>query len=269
MKNATDIDALVLSLQKLEDVLPSILDEKEYEQIVGNYKELLSDLLKSNDEEEQASISLELIGIVANYPKANTYFQNIRRSFNFVQGVFYNLSLISRELSIDDKITNQFIDLANTNLELQRFVIISSKDINHAKSIKFRNYRFEFGEFAELVSGVILTIKDIVGETNYFYVAAGLLIIMNSLYNAMAEEIHEQEAKVFWGVIQTQNENQSAEITAVLENANQEREKIGLEKLEIEQVKRSLKKLENIGCIEEDNNNPNIWKVKEKVYIKK
>src|SRR5690606_41300215 len=107
-------------------------------------------------------------------------------------------------------------------------------------------------------------------DSNHLLAAAGVLLIIRGLLKATTEEISEQDASVFWGVIQAQRHNVARRVTTarVLEHTNQERAKVQLPSLTEQQDRPALYNLVELGSVEQVDKEHEIWCIIEKYKSK-
>ncbi len=129
----------------------------------------------------------------------------------------------------------------------QRTVTFNQGPVGEAKSVKLKNMRLDLGDFTQIAAGFVTTGFDILDKPHPLLIAAGILLTVNALHGAMKIELSEQEASVFWGMIQA-GERDLTE-AAILTATNAEREKYGLPALNDTQLRHSLSRLAQIKSI--------------------
>jgi hypothetical protein len=133
-----------------------------------------------------------------------------------------------------------------------RGVTLSDGGIGGAKSVKFKNMKLDLGDAAKLSAGFVTTGFDIIDKPHPLVVAAGVLLTVCALYDAMKTNISEQDASVFWGMIQATGSMKGAglKLPTILEKTNVERAHYHLDALSETQIRYSLEKLERLKSIE-------------------
>lgn len=130
-----------------------------------------------------------------------------------------------------------------------RHITIAEGGIDGGQSVKFRNMRLDLGDFTKIAAGFVTTGFDVIDKPHPLLIAAGVLLTAAALHDTMTIELSEQEASVFWGMIQA-GARDLTEAT-ILTTTNTEREKYGLDALNDAQVRHSLTKLEQIKSIQQ------------------
>lgn len=128
-----------------------------------------------------------------------------------------------------------------------RAITMTKGGVDGGQSVKFTNMHLDVGTFSEIAAGFVTTGFDILDKPHPLLIAAGVLLTVRALHNAMKTELSEQEASVFWGMTQTEEKELTEE--TIWHSTNREREKYGLPPLEAAQLRQSLTRLETIKSI--------------------
>ncbi|MBK8024767.1 MAG: hypothetical protein IPK19_25945 [Chloroflexi bacterium] len=133
-----------------------------------------------------------------------------------------------------------------------RGIALGEGGVGGAKSVKFRNMQLDLGDFAKISAGFITTGFDIIDKPHPLLIAAGVLLTVYALHDTMKIELSEQEASVFWGMIQATGTMKGAglKLLTILETTNAERAKYHLDALTENQIQYSLDKLVRIHSVE-------------------
>ena len=131
----------------------------------------------------------------------------------------------------------------------QRTITFTQDGFEGAKSVKFRNMRLDMSDFTKLAAGFMTTGADLMDKPHPLLIAAGILLTINVLQDTIKIKLSEQDASVFWGMIQLDDKKTLAEAD-ILESTNVARDQYGLELLTDLNIRNSLRKLANINSIE-------------------
>jgi hypothetical protein len=129
--------------------------------------------------------------------------------------------------------------------EQMRGIALKPGGADGGHSVKFRNLNLDLPQMMTISAGLSLTTHEIIDKKTPFILAAGVLAIVGPLLTEMKVEIAQQEATVFWGMIQTTGTMAGAGLhePTIREATNAERAKYRLEPLTEAQVRASLAKL--------------------------
>lgn len=258
-------DNLLQALEALQPILPELVGAEGWTKLSPSFEDTRVHLKKSTDELERRQLTAEIIGMLAPFAEAR---ETLRKAMDPYYAVFSGLSSLAGDLGLQADKRDE-LEAAAAADEAQRLMLLPKEGSGEAKSIKLGNFDFDFGEMGELIAGIVLTSKDIAGETNHQFMAAGVLLIAVSVYKAFTFEIEEQETSVFWGFIQACGEkSKTATEEAILEATNAEREKIGKRLLDADEVNDSLHQLAEIKCVERVEDQAGNWRIIEKYHVK-
>jgi hypothetical protein len=151
-----------------------------------------------------------------------------------------------------------------------RSVTIPQGGLGGAKSVKLRNLMVHTGKVAEFFAHSAIFAVHGSAHPSPLLTALGVVLLANCVREGMTVHIPEQDATVFWGLIEAQKNpgnNKSAPESDILALTNQERGKVHLGILPPEAITRSLHHLAAIKCVKKVAGNPVRWCIVEKVKI--
>jgi hypothetical protein len=182
--------------------------------------------------------------------------------------ILFNLADLADQLGLDPTVSRQFREAAQPGSS-QRFIWQSSP--TKAISLKLGNFSFEFGALSEFVTGVIATAsKDVLGEANLILRAAGVLMLIRSLYAATAIKLDEREATVFGGfVTATKKAGDGVTEKVILAHTNKVRHSVRLQPLDRQELGNALYKLSEIKSVERVEGTTDMWRIIEKHHLKR
>ena len=184
--------------------------------------------------------------------------------------VLLALADIADQLGLDPAVSAQFKEAAQPGSQ-QRFVWPSSP--TQATSLKLENVAlsFELGAFSEFVLGLIVTAtKDVLGGTNVILQAAGVLLMIASLYKATAVKLDEREATVFCGFAKAPRKpDGGVKEEVILAHANAVRHTVSLKPLDMEELGNALYKLAEIKSVERVAGQAGTWRIIETHNVKR
>jgi hypothetical protein len=153
-------------------------------------------------------------------------------------------------------------------------MIILQRVGEKAKSIKWQNFEFDFGEASDkatIAAGILTSLSTIATpDKGYLLMAAGALVIIGGVIKAVTQEISVEDASVFWGVIQAQRHNVPTRVDTaqVVDYTNQEWDKVHLPALTEQQVRRALHNLVQLGSVEQVEEQREIWRAIERNQVR-
>lgn len=216
--------------------------------------------------------STQLFGLLATYEPAR---QRIAQELKIQEIIAENISEPMHRISYSLDINPEFIDgltaAALSHIKWwidpttfppededlhNRGFILKDGGVGGA-TVTFKEMQINPGDFSKLAAGFITTGVGIIAAPSVplampLLVAAGILSTVSALYDTMKTELSEQDASVFWGMIQATGEMRGSGLyeSTIIATTNTEREKFGLEILKEVMVRNSLIKLERIKSIE-------------------
>jgi hypothetical protein len=252
---------VLVAVRRIYDRLPALVGEN-WPQIVGQVDSHLQALETHPD---NYLASTQLFGLLAQYEPAR---QRLSEEL-IVQEIFgdhIKSGLADKHLSGDDSLLVAILSVLSwqvdsatvpsaaemDSMRVMRGIILKAGGVDGAKSVKFQNFDIDLAKLAGVSAGFMLAGQ----EPKPFVIAAGILIAISTLLSEMTLQIEQQEATVFWGMIQAIGTMTGAglhepTITAV---TNTERAKRGLDALTEQQVRASLVKLEQLKSIQKSGN---------------
>jgi hypothetical protein len=107
------------------------------------------------------------------------------------------------------------------------------------------------------------------GEANLILRAAGVLMLIRSLYAATATKLDEREATVFGGfVTATKKAGDGVTEKVILAHANKVRHSVRLQPLDKQELGNALYKLSEIKSVERVAGTTDMWRIIEKHHLK-
>lgn len=253
-------------LTQFEQELPAIVGIEKWKHISNEFQEKTSQLMSSTDNAQSLELTIELTDMLFPFSSARKRMQLGLQRLSPERDVPITLAAILSQIKYDKSFVNQLKDLG-TRKET-KLVILKDKGIS-AKSIKLKNFNFEFGGMTEMAAGILASCSDIVDKDDYLLVTAGVLLIIRSLQKAITVDINEQEAIVFLGTIQACGKNKEAEEARILSCANLIRAERSLDLLTKKQLKHALFNLSRLKCIEKKKGEEETWRIIERYLVKK
>lgn len=252
--------SLLKAFSIIEDDLPLLIGESDWNSMAKEYSRLLHQLRDSQDEETQLELCVELVDLLTPFKPAKSKLASIVNSLDLRSRVLTDVALLAEKMNCPAEGISQF------NQEISRIpsstkAVFMKEDFSKAKSVKLGNYNFNFGNGAEIAAGIFSLINTTFSENNYLLAAAGILLIAAGLSKALTVEISEQDASVFWGLIKAGETSKTAKVDLILKHTNQEREKVWLDSLSEKEAKNSLLKLSVIGCVQKVNKPKDGWQI--------
>jgi hypothetical protein len=261
---------IISALINIRSKLPSLLGTDNWVKISEIFNSKLDQLQHSTDDIEQQQLAANLIGMLASYDDAREYLKEViaaESEQTDPYGSFLsNLASIAEQMGLEGVRARLDAEALQSSSEQARVVFMKG-NLSRAKSIKLKNLSFDFGEMSELATGVLSVGSRIFGDTHPILMAAGVLLVVRSIYKAMTVEIEEREASVFWGFIQACDKEKAASEADIKECTNEERLKTGLKPLDSDQIKNALYKLLSIKSVTPIEDEPETWRITEKYRI--
>lgn len=265
-------EELALILQQLEPELPVLVGEDAWAEISPAWTDKLDQLRTSQELVEKMRLAAELRTMLAPYALVRQQLQIATGGVGQYQQLLMQVADWVEKNGGDQNQVSQLRAAAalHSQTAQTRHIVLQGVGQN-AKSIKWANLEFDFGEATTTVAGALAAISDIADpERNYWLMTAGILVIIGSLLKTLTKEISAQDAAVFWGIVQAQVQLPSRKVDTakVVGYTNQERAKVHLEPLSELQVRHSLHNLVAMGSVKEMDGNGETWRVVESYTIK-
>lgn len=268
-------EQLSIVLRQLEPALPELVGQSAWATIASTWSDKLQRLQVSNDKIEQMRLAAELRTLLAPYTPARERLKAATGGISLYQQLLTSLAGLAIQLNSDPEQVEQLREAAVLHSHLAQTRLIVLQGVGQkAQSIKWQNFEFDFGDATEMIetaAGILAAFSDIISpDSNHLLAAAGVLLIIRGILKATTEEVSEQDASVFWGVIQTQRHNVARHVTTakVVEHTNQERAKVHLSPLSEQQVRHALHNLVAMGSVEQTDEEKEVWRVIEKYKSK-
>jgi hypothetical protein len=264
-------EQLALILQELEPELPDLVGQPAWAAIAPTWTEKLQQLQASGDEIEQMRLAAELRTLLAAHAPARERLRTATGGISQYQQLLASLADLAGQLNGDPAEIEQLREAAALHSHIAETRMIILKGVGQkAKSIKWQNLEFDFGEAsdkASIAAGVLTSLSAITTpDKGYLLMAAGVLMIISNLIKAMTKEISADDTSVFWGVIQAQRHNVPRQVTTaqVIARTNQARHEVHLPPLSEQQVRHALHNLMTLGSVEKSGDEQTVWRVIEK-----
>jgi len=216
-------------------------------------------------------VSTQLLGLLARYePARQRLTEEITVQEVISQNIASQMQRIGASLGVDSNSIDGLTAAAYAHLNWKvdpetipapddstnRGITISESGTK-MKTVKFKNMSLDLSDFAKIAAGFFTTATNIVDKPQPLVMVAGILLTICALHDAMKIDLSEQEASVFWGMIQATGDMRGAGLheATILATTNTNREQYGLALLNEKQVHHSLTKLAQIKSIEKTGDN--------------
>ncbi len=266
MTSKSDPDTLLAAFLEIEDELPDLVGESKWSTISGEFNRSLTDLRDSQAETIRLESCVKIMDILTTIEPARTRLAVIIDSLDMRSSVLTGIATIAEQINCTQTEIQEF------NKEISRIAsssrnVTMKEDFTKAKTVKFGNLDFDFGDTVEIAANIIALVNATFVEKNSLLVAVGILLAASSLYKKATIDISEQDASVLWGLSESGSKSKTAKEDEILTYVNTRRERISLAPLSKEQVKNSLQKLYILGCVKPTERPKEGWKIIEKVKI--
>jgi hypothetical protein len=221
----------------------------------------LRDKLEKSEGIAQMRAAAELVQLLAPYTDARERLNDAIAAQTETGKIVLQLAEFAKFMGLDPEVSRQIRNAPQLS-STKRFIWQSSP--TKATSLKLANVvvSFDFGMFSEFLVGLLTTsIKDVIGEANGILRAAGVLLMIASLYKATALKLDEREATVFYGFAQAGRE---AKEDLILANTNKVRHAVSLRPLDKIELGNALHRLAEFKSIERVKGSSNQWRIIEK-----
>lgn len=247
MSDMNNPKILMTAISEIKRDLPQLMGRDAWSVIEPDFEKYLESLRNSKSEHEQLRYCVMLVDQLKNYEPARLRLTELLKPVDVQRTIIKDIVVIAGQIGLPSDEIRKLQDVVSPNQSSR--LIVMKKDFSKAKSIKLRNFAFEFAETSELFAGILALINTTVSNNNYLLISAGILLIARSLYKAASVDISEQDASVFWGLICACDKNKTASEKAIMRNVNKVRVGVSLEPLSLENIKNSLIKLSVIGAV--------------------
>jgi hypothetical protein len=266
---------IALILQELEPELPELVGEPAWSDMAPAWREKLRQLQSSADKIERMRLAAELRTMLAAYTPARERLRAASGGVSQYQQALTALANLAAQLNSDPAEVEQLRQAAALHSHMAETRMIILKGVGEkAKSIKWQNFEFDFGEAAEkaaIAASILTSLSNITtADKGYLVMAAGALMIIGGVIKAVTQEISAEDASVFWGVIQAQRNNVPTKVDTaqVVEHTNRQRANVHLPPLNEQQVRRALHNLVQLGSVEQVDEQREIWRAIERYKVK-
>ncbi len=264
MAPSTNAPHYVLAVVKrIYSDLPFLLSPQVWKEIQASVDDRIS---KLEAQPNSALASTQLLGLLWPYEPVRLGITNeIMIQKVISANITERMKAITASLGVDQSLSDNLSAAAYATMKwevdpqtiplpgesVDRTMTFTRGRVDAATSMKFSNMRLTFWDFAKISSGFVMTASSIVDQPYPIVIAAGVLLTLSSIQDAVTTELSAQEASVFWGMIQATGSMTGAglSITSILAKTNEEREHYGLGVLDEKQVRGSLSKLSRIKSI--------------------
>lgn len=276
MPDSIDPERVASALDRLARDLPVLVGEKEWAAVGDRLRAQIELLQRSTDQGERLKLAMALIKELAPYPNARTRLwaeinaPDVEWSLEsdlaaWVSEVASNVGLDASRVTPLVAQALQLITISDA--QQTRRITLHEGGLGGGKSIKLKNLHLDLNQMTTVALGVTTTAGNIMDKPQPLVIAAGVLLTIRSLTDAMTVQISERDASVFWGLVQARHEDNTAPESAIVKHANTARQEIGLDPLEPDQVRNALHVLAQLKAVEAVPEKRNTWRILEKYKI--
>ena len=286
MPSGIQSPSLVLAaVRHLYPELPAILSAAEWEEIRNPLDVAIATLASPGRTSEYSAAIMEIVKLLSKYDVSRTMFSARLVAQDLVLSLVNDQPASIKHMAaaeIDDTelfgtvlaaatIETDKEAISATDSASDRGIFLRQGGLGGAKTIKVRNFHFDFVELAKFASASLLSLQSTLTNPAPLLIAACALMIIQSLVSAMTQPISEDEASVFWAFIQVvgNSENKTATESELRAATNRERKKFGLAPLKANEFTKALKRLESLSSIEPSATGKSAWRLVESYHIRK
>jgi hypothetical protein len=278
---------VLAALNRIEEGLPELVGQDW--QVIGNdVQTKMQQLRQSHDSHEQDTLRDDLLIALAPYAVARTRLgTELALQAMIRQALEAQCKAFATELGIDVDAVYDLLAAAHCALfwTLEDGVTLTLEDVGRSRflgrtiqlvpagqggatSVKLSNLKLSKKTLLAVAGAVGAAMQMATGPT-LFAVMASVLSTAGALAGIDLEEhLSQNEASVFWGLIQARDLYNCATETALFEKTNAEREKYGLGPLTRDRFTAALKRLEALKCVELFRSIPRTWHMTETFEIR-
>jgi hypothetical protein len=284
MNDRTSPYYILCAFNRIENELPELLGNEDWQTHGKSIQSKLEHLRRTNIASDQLSLSMELISEISSSVRARERLNEEIRIQDMIQQELneeLKMQILTRELGVNPEQARASVAVLSyiTNWDIRVHENFSSKDksstrislkpggLDGGTSIKFNNFRLDFGQISTIVGGAFLAGYNAIDKPHPFIIVGSALITIAALVKGMTLQISERETSVFWGFIQARDKDSCASEAEILKLTNKERKNYGLTPLTKMELLNALKKLEAIKSIEPLHNKHQEWRLIEKYKI--
>lgn len=256
---------ILLVLSSMQEELPELVGNQAWQEIAGQFTALLSELQVAKGEARRQELSASLIELIVPYrPARQRFWEGIRQEAKDEELDRFSAYVQTGLTRLDGQLGGygrdvpgiyqaaaQYIvmDIPHADA-VQRLVTLSKGGVGKAESIKAGNFKLDIRHLSEMAPGVVLTVGEkIIDAGNPILIAAGVLLILQSVLKAMTVEISPTEASVFWGFMCACEKDMTSTEEKIRKRTNQERKKVGLKPLTGDEVRHALHVLKTMKTV--------------------
>ena len=244
MTNEIEPTQVLQAVRSLYSELPSMVGEKDWDDTIKpTVDQYLSELEQSQINSSGAiQASLKLMQCLSRIPDVR---EKIRTHLMIQQ-----VEKTTGE-SIDPEIKSSmvFFRLDNADEESVRRITIKKEGIDGATSYKLSNLYLDRQRLLDALADTASGAVGVLTNPNPFGIIAGVLGVFRALYKAITVDISQQDASVFWGLIQGQADQAAISENSLLDITNDQRQKLGISQLSSDELRSSLSVLEKVKSI--------------------
>lgn len=258
-------ECILMAITSIENELPDLVG-KDWPNIETKYRGLCT-RLKSTTGLEQMRTAAELQRLLAEYDNARKYLRNAIMSQTIAGEIFFNMAELTEQLGFDASVISLLREAAIQPISSERIIFMDGP--TRAVSVKLGNIRFNFDALINFIFGVIATIsKNVLGQPNLLFKAAGVLTIIHSFYKVINIELSERDVTVFLGLINaTGGPGNGVKEEVILDYTNIVRNSISLKPLDSLELGNALYNLSEIKSIERVAGINDMWRVIETYHM--
>ncbi len=261
-------EKVLVAVKSIYPDLPSLLRAEAWQQISAELDAKITQLEAGSAKVEQLQAATDLVGLLAPYQAARERLRVALQALDVRSEVLMSLAELAEQVGRDTYTSHKFRQSAGQPAAGGTRLVILSAGGARAKSVKLGNLQFDFGAAAELAAGVLAMISEIAGKQDHLMLAAGVLLLLRGLEKMNTVALSEREATVFWGFVLACDQEKQAGERAILRYSNQERAKVGLEELSLDQLKNALFNLALLKSVTRVPAAKDKWRMVERYVIK-
>jgi hypothetical protein len=248
---------ILTAVQRIYDALPALIGE-DWSTI---QPQVDAHIITLQNQPDAYLASTQIFGLLARYEAAR---QRLSQELIVQQVVVANLnqSLEQMQYTADESVLAAVMSGISWEVDPEtipadgeeastRSITMEEGGVDGGRSIKFRNLDLDMGKMMLNVGNLGLLVHGAIDKPIPFVMAASALVIVGTLLTETTEEIEQQEATVFWGMIQAIGTMHGAGLyeTTIREATNDERAKYGMGALTEGQIHTSLVKLVSLKSV--------------------
>jgi len=253
---------VLMAFHRMMPVLPDLIGLVDWQKIEAEINTKVDALQCSEDKTGQIKNSMHLMSLLLQYPEANERLhvelllqrhlmiwtqqqlppeiRKLTSNSNQVEAAMVMMQWPMQWTPADDVTLH--------GMALEKSIQLHDDELTKGQSTKLKNLNFNFTEMAQLASGTFMTAYGMIDKPHPLVIAGGILTMIVTFLKAMTISFSEQEASVFWGMIQSQGTDFVSE-EVILRETNNMRTEYGLPLLNETQLRRSLQKLTHMECV--------------------